>query len=73
MKSLTSYENMNKNKIKIFKTHETANKLYTRRNTNESFHNGRWTSEEHKKFLEACLKYGSNWKKVISKFKIYYN
>lgn len=29
-----------------------------------SFNNGRWTKEEHFKFINACLKYGSNWKKV---------
>ena len=26
--------------------------------------NGRWTSEEHKKFIEALKKYGKQWKKV---------
>ena len=25
---------------------------------------GRWTSEEHKKFIEALKKYGKQWKKV---------
>jgi hypothetical protein len=26
---------------------------------------GRWTQEEHKAFIKACLKYGCNWKAVI--------
>lgn len=25
---------------------------------------GRWEDSEHQKFLEACLKYGNNWRKV---------
>ena len=30
----------------------------------ENFNNGRWSDEEHKKFLEGILKYGNEWKKV---------
>lgn len=26
---------------------------------------GRWTREEHKRFLKACLLYGSKWRKVF--------
>jgi hypothetical protein len=25
---------------------------------------GRWTSEEHLRFIEVCLRYGCNWRKV---------
>lgn len=25
---------------------------------------GRWTKQEHQKFMKACLEYGNNWKKV---------
>ena len=32
-------------------------------NLNE-FHSGRWTNEEHNKFIEGILKYGNEWKKV---------
>lgn len=27
--------------------------------------NGRWTRDEHRRFLKACLLFGSKWKKVI--------
>ena len=29
-----------------------------------NFNNGRWSEEEHKKFLEGILEYGNEWKKV---------
>ena len=32
--------------------------------TIENFNNGRWSDEEHKKFLEGILEYGNEWKKV---------
>ena len=32
--------------------------------TIENFNNGRWSEEEHKKFLEGILEYGNEWKKV---------
>ena len=28
------------------------------------FNNGRWTNDEHKKFVEGILKFGNDWKKV---------
>jgi len=31
---------------------------------NGDFKNGRWTQEEHKRFIESILKYGNEWKKV---------
>ena len=35
------------------------------KNTNElKFNSGRWKEEEHKKFIEAILQYGNEWKKV---------
>jgi len=34
-------------------------------NRQESIYNtGRWSDDEHKKFMEALLKYGNNWNKV---------
>ena len=32
--------------------------------SHENFNNGRWSEEEHKKFLEGILEYGNEWKKV---------
>ena len=31
----------------------------------KGYHTGKWTQEEHIQFLQACLKYGNNWTKVI--------
>jgi SHAQKYF class myb-like DNA-binding protein len=31
---------------------------------NGDFTNGRWTQEEHKRFIESILKYGNEWRKV---------
>ena len=48
------------------------NKLLANSKINESedesnenkFHTGRWTEEEHQKFIDGILKYGNEWKKV---------
>ena len=34
-------------------------------NPNE-YHSGRWTNDEHQKFIEGILKYGNEWKRVQS-------
>ena len=33
-------------------------------NNNNQFHSGRWTEEEHQKFIDGILEYGNEWKKV---------
>ena len=33
-------------------------------NNNIKFNNGRWSEEEHKKFIEGILEYGNEWKNV---------
>ena len=33
-------------------------------NNNSQFHSGRWTEEEHQKFIDGILEYGNEWKKV---------
>ena len=32
--------------------------------SNNSFNIGRWTEEEHQKFIEGILEYGNDWKNV---------
>ena len=32
--------------------------------SNSSFNSGRWSEEEHQKFIEGILEYGNEWKKV---------
>lgn len=29
-----------------------------------SFKRGRWDQDEHKKFIDACMTFGNNWRKV---------
>lgn len=41
-------------------------------NFNEIKKKGKWGCEEHKNFLEICLKYGTNWPKVIIIYKLKY-
>ena len=36
----------------------------------DSNSHGRWTSQEHIKFLKGCIKYGNNWKKVETYYRI---
>lgn len=36
-----------------------------------TFHEGRWTIEEHRKFLESCKIYKNNWRQVNIKFLIF--
>ena len=52
-------------KFILFKVTKTIEKPKILQNS--SLNNGRWTFEEHKKFIDSCLTYGSNWKKVIKK------
>ena len=33
-------------------------------NSNNQYNTGRWTEEEHNKFIEGILEYGNEWKKV---------
>ena len=61
------YKTDNKKTQKLV-TFKVTNTIEIPQNINDSsFNNGRWTIEEHKKFIDACLLYGSNWKKVNKK------
>jgi len=37
---------------------------YNDNNKKNQYHNGRWTEEEHQKFINGILEYGNEWKKV---------
>ena len=37
---------------------------------NSNIFRGRWSSEEHKIFVKACLQFGCNWAKVFIKFSL---
>jgi SHAQKYF class myb-like DNA-binding protein len=41
-----------------------SNKPTTKSKEEKSFRNGRWTHDEHFRFIEAMLLYGNDWKKV---------
>ena len=40
------------------------NSLDNDNDNNSQFHSGRWTEEEHQKFIDGILQYGNEWKKV---------
>ncbi len=50
--------------LNINQTNNNINISYDNENINNQFHTGRWTEEEHKKFIEGILEYGNEWKKV---------
>ena len=59
--------NQNKHKLKNeIKTNSINNKTKQRRNnlTNIKYSCGRWKEDEHKRFVEAIIKYGNDWKQV---------
>lgn len=43
---------------------DSSNNNYDRKRKFKSGVNGRWTKDEHKKFLNAIQLYGKNWKRV---------
>jgi len=50
-------------------TNETNNNNININNNNDEnnlkvFNTGRWTDEEHKKFIKGIIEYGNEWKKV---------
>ena len=51
--------NNNINNIFLNKNYETENF-----DNENQFHTGRWTEEEHQKFIDGILQYGNEWKKV---------
>ena len=55
--SIVLNKNMNENNLK---NPEKSEKM----NNNVIFNTGRWSEEEHKKFIEGILEFGNEWKNV---------
>ena len=60
------FNSENPNKISIQITDSQINELNEGENKrgNSKYNSGRWSEEEHKRFLEGILTYGNEWKKV---------
>ena len=56
-----NYQNTSDEKVKNYNLKENENT-----DSNNEYNSGRWTNEEHQKFIEGILKYGNEWKKVQS-------
>lgn len=52
------------NKVLRFFVEKKTEKTVKKNSENPNANEGRWTKEEHIKFLEAIIKYGLNWKRV---------
>ena len=60
--SLDTTEESHKHKReKIF---EKNSAMSSKKSTEEKYNTGRWTQEEHKKFIEAIFKHGNEWKNI---------
>lgn len=70
LSSLSNEENINKNIMNEEINNNLANKNIPLKkqkninNENSKYSSGRWNLEEHKKFLDAIIKYGNDWKEV---------
>ena len=53
-------------KMEPKKEEEKKRKMSIKNETteNESYNTGRWSQDEHLKFIDGILKYGNEWKKV---------
>ena len=58
--NIFSDDNMNN----LFNNNTPIKKQKNSNNKNSKYSSGRWNVEEHKKFLEAIIKYGNDWKEV---------
>ena len=48
----------------IIKVNTNINNSVENENNNNQYHIGRWTDEEHQKFIDGILEFGNEWKKV---------
>ena len=54
----------NKISIQIIESQTNETNDSENKQKDSIYNTGRWTEEEHKKFVEGILKYGNEWKKV---------
>lgn len=50
--------------VKPFKTKQSKTRKETKSSTGVAFNTGRWTDEEHNRFMKGIELYGKDWKKV---------
>jgi hypothetical protein len=63
----TKQEDHSKNKNNEEKSHcseRCRSSSSFKEETQGGIKNGKWTDEEHRNFVKACLKHGNNWSKV---------
>lgn len=60
IKSINKEKKVKKEKV----SKEEKEKIKKQRVKNGDFNNGRWTEDEHRRFIESILKYGNEWRKV---------
>ena len=56
--------NLNNIDNSIATYNNNSNGIENENNSNNQYHIGRWTEEEHKRFIDGILEYGNEWKKV---------
>ena len=64
--NFSNNENLNfsNNNIKLNTNTNNSLENENNNNNNNQYHIGRWTDEEHQKFIDGILEYGNEWKKV---------
>ena len=62
--SANSPKNFDQENLNNFELFNSSKYEIENDNYNNEFHTGRWTDEEHQKFIEGILEYGNEWKKV---------
>ena len=62
---INSFNNLDSNgKNKNIESKREETNIYSSTESGMKFNEGRWTKEEHKKFLKGMMIYGNNWKMV---------
>jgi SHAQKYF class myb-like DNA-binding protein len=51
-------------KKKYYEDFETANNFFKTKTNKKGFSTGRWSLEEHKKFIQGLFQFGNDWKEI---------